>query len=184
MKTCFALLAVALHFIGAAQKFPHSFVGQWQGSLLWYRGAGKAPQKVPMQLHILPADTAGHFTWKLVYSDDKVDSRPYLLKGIDTANGRWVIDERNGIIIDQWWLGGKLSGAFTVQNSTIVNNYWLEGGKLMVEFLTLGKAPISSTGLGTQDSPTVDSYAVKSYQRAVLYRRAAPPGVPLRKKGK
>lgn len=121
-----------------------------------------------MELQIQPGDSAGAYTWQIVYGQATEDNRPYLLRPRDPAAGHWVIDERNGILLDQFWVGQKFCGAFTVQNSTIVNNYWMEEGMLMVEFFSIGAKPLVTTGNGTAESPKVDSYRVGSYQKAVL----------------
>lgn len=150
-------------------SFPQQFVGHWKGTLEWTQTGKKETQRVDMELHILPsADTAGQFSWNLVYGKASQDNRPYILKAVDTAAGHWVIDERNGIILDQYWVANRLAGAFTVMNSTIVNSYWLENGKLYLEFVTYQSKPIATTGKGDKEVPLVDSYAVKSYQRAIL----------------
>ena len=82
----------------------------------------------------------------------------------------WAIDENNGIVLDQYWVANKFSGAFTVQNNTIINSYWMEKNKLVVEFYNISAKPVATTGKGTEDSPKVDSYKMGSYQKAVLKR--------------
>ena len=124
-----------------------------------------------MQLIIKPADSANTFTWQIIYGDKGEDNRPYLLKPVDTAKGHWQIDERNGIIIDQYFIGNRFTSAFSVQTTTIVDSYWREGDNLVAEFYGLTSKPVSTTGKGTEDSPKVDSYGTKSYQRAVMKKK-------------
>jgi hypothetical protein len=166
---------------GIAQKFPDAFVGNWKGEISWFAQGAKEPKKFAMQLRVQPADTAGQFTWQIIYGKEEKDNRPYLLKAVDTAKGHWVIDERNGIVLDQYWLGNKLQGAFTVAGSTIVNSYWIENGRLMVEFVSYPAKPLARTGSGTEDSPYVDSYAIKSFQKGILSKAKTVQAVPLRK---
>ena len=123
-----------------------------------------------MELRIHPADSAGTWNWQIIYGSEAEDNRPYKLVRKDTAGIHWVIDENNGIILDQYWVADKFSGAFTVLNSTIVNSYWMENNKLMVEFYHVSAKPIATTGKGTDESPHVDSYRVGGYQKAVLTR--------------
>ena len=138
----------------------------WHGFL-----SGSRPKHVPMQLLIQPsADTAGHFTWHIIYKDQSKDSRPYRLKPVDTLTGHWLIDERNGILLDQYWVGNRFSGAFSVSNATIVNTYYLEDDKLIVEFISYPLKSVRTSGKGNKEIPFVESYAVKSFQRAVLSR--------------
>lgn len=171
-KPLLILLLLFLKSIGYSQSttsFPQPFVGHWKGTLEWTQTGKKETQRVDMELHILPsADSAGQFSWNLVYGKASKDNRPYILKPVDTAAGHWVIDERNGIVLDQYWVANRLTGAFTVMNSTIINSYWLENGKLYVEFINYQSKPVATTGKGDTEVPYVDSYAIKSYQRAIL----------------
>jgi hypothetical protein len=151
-------------------KFPDDFTGNWKGELVW-SPVGKPDQHIPMQLLIQPsADTAGHFTWHIIYNGPAKDSRPYSLRPIDSLNGHWLIDERNGILLDQYWLGNRFSGAFSVSNSTIVNTYYLDNDNLIVEFFSYPVKPVRTSGKGNDEVPFVNSYAAKSFQRAVLSR--------------
>jgi hypothetical protein len=136
-----------------------------------FQAGKKEPQKVKMQLIIQPADTAGQYTWHIIYGEKSEDNRPYLLKPVDTGRGHWVIDERNGILIDQYWVGNRFTSMFTVQNSTILDSYYIEDGRLIAEFYAISAKPVSTTGLGIEDVPTVNSYEIKTYQKAILKKK-------------
>jgi hypothetical protein len=151
-------------------RFPHSFSGTWQGTLAWYPTGKKEPQLVEMKLIILPGDTAGQFTWQLMYGKNGEDNRPYILKPVDSLKGHWVIDERNGIVLDGYWTGQRFSGIFTVGGNTILDSYWMENEELHIEFFSYKQQPSSTTGYGTEDSPKVENYRLGSYQKAVLKR--------------
>lgn len=158
---------------GAAAQdtaFPGSWTGHWQGNLHWFQAGKPQAQVVPMQLIIQAADSAGH-TWQLKYGEGGADNRPYLLLPKDKSGINWVIDERNGIALDQFYLGNRLTGVFTVMQNTLLNSYQLQGDSLVVEFHTFSKDPLTHSGLGTEDSPKVMSYRVNGYQRAVLRRK-------------
>lgn len=119
-----------------------------------------------MQLRIKAVDSS--FTWHLIYDNGGQDSRPYKLISKDASKGHWQIDENNGIVIDMFFIGDRLTGAFTVGSSTIVTSYTLENDKLIAEFHNISAKPLSTTGMNTPESPTVNSYGVRSYQRAIL----------------
>lgn len=162
------LMAFAAAGAQSATHFPQLFIGHWKGTLEWYADS-VAPKTVNMELHIQPSrDSANQYTWHIVYGKATEDSRPYLLKPVDVSKGHWVIDEVNGIVLDQYWKGGKFTGAFTVGKSTIVNSYWIENGALHLEFFSYPTKPLATTGHGTEDSPRVDSYQIRSYQKAIL----------------
>ena len=149
--------------------FPRDFVGNWKGILEW-APITKPVQTVNMELRIQPVkDSVNQFTWNLVYGSVTADNRPYILMPADSAKGHWVIDEKNGIILDQYYVKGRLVGAFSVQQSTIVSTYTLiDENTMTVEFVTYSSKPIATTGKGDSTSPSVDSYEIKSIQKAVL----------------
>ena len=156
--------------MGQTNSFPKSWEGSWKGELLWYKTGKPDPQKVNMELRIHPADSLNTWTWQIIYGSETEDNRPYKLILKDSAGIHWVIEENNGIVLDQYWVADKFSGAFTVQNSTIMNSYWMEKDKLFIEFYHVSAKPVATTGKGTEDSPKVDSYRVGAYQKAVLTR--------------
>lgn len=176
MKQLMAILSfLVTGIVSIAQDktgFPQQFIGHWQGTLHWYPQGATEPKAVNMELHIQPSkDTIGQYTWYIIYGKATEDNRPYILKAVDTTKGHWVIDEVNGIFLDQYWIGGRFSGAFTVNGNTIVNSYWIENGQLQVEFYSYPAKPLAVSGHGTEDSPKVDSYNIRSFQRATLSKK-------------
>jgi hypothetical protein len=147
------------------------FTGHWEGELTLSKAGSREVQKVKMQIIIHSADTAGQYTWQIIYGDKNEDDRPYLLKPVDTAKGHWVIDERNGILIDQYWVGNRFSSMFTVQNSIIHDSYWIEKDKLIAEFYGISANPVTTSGTGTEDVPIVNSYSIRTYQKAILKKK-------------
>jgi len=150
-------------------SFPRSFLGNWKGQLQWIV-AGKPTQTFTMQLRIQPTDTANQYTWQIIYGDSGKDNRPYILRPIDTAKGHWVVDEKDGILLDSYVHGDCFHGAFTVQGNTIVDNYCIENGQMNVEFFSIKLSDKMQSGKGTGDTPFVDSYRIGSYQTGTLTR--------------
>lgn len=170
------LLIAALFFcpdflFAQSKDFPQNWTGNWKGELQWFKTGNPVPQKVNMELRIQPADSINKYTWNLIYGAASEDNRPYFLLSKDSSGIHWVVDENNGIILDEYWVGNKLCGAFTVMNATIISKYWLEGEELIMEMLTIGAKPLVTTGSGSKDSPLVDSYRVNGYQLARLRRQ-------------
>ncbi|NOT50304.1 MAG: hypothetical protein HOP10_03395 [Chitinophagaceae bacterium] len=170
------LVTVLFSFSANAQqalRFPGTWKGNWKGELEWFKTGTAEPEKINMELRIRAVstpDSADTWTWQIIYGSEAEDNRPYKLIQKDTAGIHWAIDENNGIVLDQYLVAGKFSGAFTVMNSTIINSYWMEGNKLHVEFYSISAKPVNTTGKGTEESPSVNSYKVGSYQKAVLLR--------------
>lgn len=174
MKIFFLFLFIGHIFIPncfsqhqSTATFPANFIGNWKGKLRWVI-AGKKTQEFTMQLRIQPTDTAGQYSWQIIYGDDNKDNRPYTLKPVDTAKGHWVIDEHNGIILDSYIHDNCFHGAFTVNGNTIVDNYCVEDEKMKVEFFNIKLSDKKQSGKGTPDVPFVDSYKMNSYQYGTL----------------
>lgn len=147
--------------------FPENFIGHWKGKLNWVR-ARKATQQFSMQLKIARTDSADIYSWTIIYGDSSKDERPYILTPVDKSKNHWIIDERNGIILDNYVAGNCFQGIFTVSGNTILDNYCIEYGKMSVQFFAIKMADKTTTGKGTEDSPTVDSYRMSGYQYGLL----------------
>lgn len=165
------LLALTTLMAAAQQRsFPESWEGNWKGVLEWHHTGNDTARKINMELRIHKGNDAGTWTWQIIYGSEAEDNRPYKLIQKDNSGTHWVIDENSGIVLDQYWVANRFAGAFTVLNSTIFNSYRMENNKLVVEFYTVGAKPVSTTGQGTEDNPTVYSYPLNGYQKAVLTR--------------
>lgn len=162
-----SFLIVSMAAAQTTQEFPGTFKGNWKGKLQWNM-PGKPVQEFTMQLNIFPLDSIGLYRWEIRYGDSSKDIRSYTLRPVDAAKGHWAIDELNGIVLDNYAIGNCLQGSFTVMNSTIVNNYCIENGKMKVEFFTIKLADKKTSGKGTDDSPLVDSYRMGGYQYGLL----------------
>jgi hypothetical protein len=149
--------------------FPACFTGNWKGTLQWMV-AGKPEREFNMQLNIQPADSAGQYSWQIIYGDDNKDQRPYLLRPVDETRGHWVIDEKDGIMLDSYVHGNSIHGAFTVQGNTIVDNYTIIDGRMHVEFFSIKLDDKKTSGKGTAETPFVDSYRISSYQTGILLK--------------
>ena len=163
---CLSLLFLAT--LCTAQSFPANYVGHWKGQLDIYKGANKV-QTVACALDITPADS-GRYDWVITYGDSGQDRRPYLLIPIDTTKGHWGIDEQNGIVIDMYLTGNKVTSLFTVMGSAIQISYWLEGEDLMMELFSYPEKADSISGKGTEESPEVKAFKFSGYQLARMKR--------------
>lgn len=147
-------------------EFPREWMGKWKGQMTWYQGK-QQQQQVAMQLHIQATDSVDQYSWRIIYGEGK-DNRPYTLKAFDKKKGHWLVDEHNSIVLDLFQIGPKLTGSFTVDGNTIVNNYSLAGDSLLVEFYNIQEKPIAITGGRDSTIPKIKSYGMRSYQRAIL----------------
>lgn len=171
------LFAPALALAGDVKDkpvLPTEWHGQWAGKLRVFPAAG-APQSAPMELHIRPLDS-GHYTWTIIYGDgEKRQIRKYELKPGDKGPTHFVIDEKNGSLIDLRMLDGSLRGMFGVKNekggrdTLIVTTYRLAGEKLVVEMTSFPSASPRATEIKAAGM-SVESYLPASLQVAELTR--------------
>ncbi len=152
-----------------SRSFPESWTGKWKGTLNWYQGPTQRPS-VDMELHILPTDSVDQYSWRLIYGKQQKDNRPYILKPFDKSKGHWLIDELNSIVLDQFLIGDRFCGSFTVEGNTILNTYTLSGDSLVVEFYNAQEKAIAITGGRDTTIPKVKTYGIRSFQRATLKR--------------
>ncbi len=164
------LSAIALAVLSHAPvKFPQDFVGDWRGTMEWTKSGEEKSTQVKMRIKIEKAD-GDSYTYHMAYGDKEQDARPYVLKPVDKTKGHWAIDERNGIVLDHFWVGDCLIGVFTVSGNTIVSKDRLEDGKLVTEMITYEASTLNKTGDQGPQIPLVTTNRVKSIQRAKLER--------------
>src|SRR5690349_5740071 len=92
-KLCTAImLMIACNVFAQNKTLPPSWIGNWKGRLAWARA--DTTTKVKMELRIQPGDSAGVYSWHLIYGEGNKDSRPYVLRPSKGKN-HWVMDELN-----------------------------------------------------------------------------------------
>lgn len=155
------------------QHFPHSWTGIWKGDLEIYNQQGKQ-QSLPMQLHIQPLDTAGQFSWTIIYGPDpETGRRPYVLKTLDADWGHYLIDEQNSIAMEAYLLHNKLFSRFSVMDNLLLSTTEMRNGQLIFEIISGSLNPVSRTGetvIEGEQIPAVEAFPIIVLQRAVLTR--------------
>jgi hypothetical protein len=168
--TCNTLCSLAQGIKSVKTLFPESYLGEWQGNL-WYYKNNNSADTVAMKLNILSTKVSGEYSWQLIYGANEKDNHPYILKSVDAATGKWIVDENNGIKLNGVFKGGRFIGAFAVEGNIIVNSYYLVGDELHIEFYSFKQTPTGKTGNGTDDSPYVDLFDIRSFQKGVLKKK-------------
>lgn len=127
-----------------------------------------------MQLHILPLDSVGQYSWTIIYGPDlEAGRRAYVLNTIDAAKGHYEIDERNTIAMEAYFLQDKLFSRFTVMENLLLSSTEMRNGQLVFEIISGSLVPASQTGDAVVDGekiPPVATLPVTVLQRAVLSR--------------
>jgi hypothetical protein len=105
---------------------PVEWHGRWTGTLKITPVAGEA-QETPMEMVIEPLKDSKNYRWRIVYG--KGPAREYELIPQEKAN-HFVIDEKNGLLIDAWLIGGTVHSFFQVAESMIPVRYERNGDTL------------------------------------------------------
>ncbi len=175
MKNLPILLFLLSPFFLASQNggFPDEYLGKWAGTLRIFNGEGLA-QELPMQLHILPTDSTERYTFTLIYGVDTIaGKRPYELVVLDREKGLYLIDEKNSIQMEAYYIGGKLWQNFEVQGTVLYTVLWREGDALVWELSVVSSTPVRTSGGRLHEGeeiPEVKAFPVNGVQRARLAR--------------
>jgi hypothetical protein len=173
-----AILSIVFFFsvslVIGQTSFPSTWVGDWSGKLEIFNVTGKL-QELPMELHIHPLDTVPEaFTFAIVYGEDKVAGlRAYELVTVDAAKGRYLMDEKNSIKMEAYYVNGKLVQWFEVEGTLLYTTTELVGEELLWEIVSGSATPVSTTGNETvngEEIPPVKTFPVSVIQRARLRR--------------
>ncbi len=153
--------------------FPQSWLGNWTGNLEIFKN-NKLVQTIPMELEMLEIDTSKNFIWAIIYGQDKVEGRrPYELEIVDAEKGYFVVDEKNTIKLETYLFQNKLMSWYEVMGNQILSIYEKQGDKMIFEIIFGSSDPVSITGgqkVDDEDIPSVRTFPIGGYQRAVLSR--------------
>jgi hypothetical protein len=147
-----------------------NWLGEWKGELN-IESTSKSKQVVPMKIKHFKTDTIGTYGWFLIYGEDeKNGKRAYFLKEKDPSNGHYLLDEKNGILLDTYLAGNKMISSYHVEGTLITSIYTLKPDGNMLFEIYFGNTDQVNTSGGNEDIPIVKSYKVGGYQRAELKR--------------
>lgn len=148
----------------------NDWIGLWKGELVVLHEAGTDKMSsVHMQLHISKTDSANILNWGIIYRDSTKDYRKYLLRIVDKSKGKYLIDERDGILLEANLFESTLVSRFEVTGTLLEVSYKLDDDKIVFEVTTSQLKPTSTTK-STVDQVEVNSYTVTNIQRAYLFR--------------
>lgn len=125
-------------------------------------------QTVPMTLRIKPlSQNPMRYAWQITYGTGaKKRVRNYELVAKNQNADHFAIDEKDGTLIDAWWLGDKLYSQFRVENRLLSTKYQLEGNRLHYELVVY--QPLISQAQDSQQKASFENYQLRSVQSAEL----------------
>jgi len=154
-----------------ASVFPDDWLGDWVGELKIYSG-NELRQTIPMGLRIEPKADSDNHTYIIRYGDDvEASKRNYELITIDKEKGLFKIDEKNDIILEGYFLGGKFFQRFEVMGNLLFGTLEKQGDQLVWEMVMGKLEPVSTSGdtiILEEEIPPVNAYPIKVFQKAIL----------------
>ena len=150
-------------------SFPEDWVGRWKGDLKIYSGLGLQDQ-LKMELIIQPIGGSDNYTFTIVYDTGlELTKRNYELIVVDQEQGLFLVDEKNTVLIESYFMGGKWFQRFEVAGSLLICTIEMQGKNLVWEITSGNSEKISTSGdQNVEGILEVETYPVGVYQRAVL----------------
>ena len=157
------------------KTFPDEWLGVWEGTLHIYNHQNIL-QSIPMSLENLRTDSADIFQWVIIYGEDKIKGkRDYILK--NKSKGHYVVDEKNGILLDAYVMENKLISHFEVMGNQLTSIYERQEDKMIFEIIVNKSVPATVSGnikaKGQEDVPEVKSFPIIGYQKAILTKKTS-----------
>jgi hypothetical protein len=146
-----------------------TWFGDWKGALELYKPDGTIDRTVPMELLIKPTADSLAVQWRITYN--KQDVRDYIMRVEEMTEGKFMLDERNGISISVRKYGNTLMSSFDVQDYQIWDSYEMRGVSITYTLTSSNTKLHTTSGKGTEQSPIVKSMPLNIFQRAVLFRQ-------------
>jgi len=150
-------------------SFPEDWSGRWKGDLKIYSGLG-LQDHLKMELLIEPISASDNYTFTIVYDNGlELTKRNYELIIVDKDQGLFLVDEKNTILIESYFIGGKWFQRFEVAGNMLICTIEQQGKNLIWEITSGNSEKISTSGdQNVEGILEVTTYPFGVYQRAVL----------------
>jgi hypothetical protein len=145
-------------------SLPFSWMGTYHGEL-HFEGT-KNDYKIMMKLQLMPAEMGYHFHITYIDSSGTADMRKYKLLP-DNTNGKFILDENNGIKLSMSKLGNELYSQYLVEDNLLSVSYSFSDTSCLFQVFTGSFSQQTASG-GTNNTPKVISYPVGYSQKALL----------------
>lgn len=151
-------------------RFPNDFFGIYTGPLEINSKNGK--QNIDMEFHLQPTDSVGKYEYKLVYIvDGDRQERDYSLIELNKKTGEFIVDENNGIILDDKVVGNRMFALFEVNGTLLTTFITFSEDHMVFEIVASNTQDKRITSPKEDPATVVISYPVSAVQRAVLQKQ-------------
>jgi hypothetical protein len=163
-------------------KFPDDWIGSFEGKMLWYAGSNKKAE-IPIRIEISKTNDPNKLHWKTTYDSTaavpiKVVKDYYLISNDSLGKNHFILDENNGIFIDQMLIDNTLYSNFEIlsdlqkgsSNHLVSIDKLVNKNKLYHEVISYKSPDRKSGDIGESKGFIVKSSSVMNTQKAMLYR--------------
>lgn len=148
--------------VSAQESFPDQCIGEWQGVMKIY-GQGMLKDSLSVNMSITTMNDTLGWKWKTVYHSPQGEIvKDYTLLPRESSVNEYILDEKNGILLNAYVHGNKMYSNFEVQGSYLNSVYEIKSDTLIFE-IVFGK----DKGLTGND---ITNFSIDGLQRSVLQR--------------
>jgi hypothetical protein len=137
---------------------PKAWHGVWRGSLTLRPPLKNFPETLAMELRITPKEK-NTWSWTLAYSGQP--ERLYELQAVADKPGTFVLDEKNGILLDAVLENNELLTAFEVEGRLLLTRYTLVASGIQYETQTFQRGELSPQKVASWKSQRLQSALLK-----------------------
>lgn len=150
---------------------PADWAGTWKGTCR-LTPAYETVESFAASLTVGKTDRPDTLRWTIIYETDPRDVRNYELIAVDAAAGRYVLDEKNGLLLDAVFSDGVLYSPFTIGTLLITATYEATGdGTMRMNLPSFSRDPSRETCLTGQGGNCAQSFALARSQHCWLKRQ-------------
>jgi len=173
LTLCFLFIFFSLSSVAQEEQnkdFPEAYFGKYAGEL--HVSSKKGLETYAMEFHLLPTDSIGRYSYTLVYGEgEQLQKRLYTLIEKNAEKGEYVVNENNGIVIDDRVIDNRMYALFEVQGTLLTTFITFEKDHLIFEIIATNKEERKITGGQNEVTPEVISYPITTVQRAILFKQ-------------
>jgi hypothetical protein len=174
MRTIFTALLLLFALPASAQHFLDLHTGEYTGMLYLLR-PGAPADSIPFKMIVQPTGETGRWTNTVIYNYEKDPQSKNYEWVADAANGegRYIMDEKDGILISETLIGNTFYCNYTVDNMFYVVRTAFGDRTIDFElscYKTAGKRESESKPDETGTTWKVDSFPLLTVQKGTLQK--------------
>ena len=144
----FSFILISFFSAFSQDKFPESWLGIYQGDMYILRANSEKIDTVAVTFEFLATQNAKRWTYRMTYKSPKYGDivKDYeLIKPDSLAKNSYLLDEKDGIYIEDVLIGNTLYSTFSVAGSRLSSTLRKDGNELFFEiFSSKDKSTLTS----------------------------------------